>query len=210
MCGRYVITKPVKKCKDVVQLVKAVENNDNYNASPQEKLPLIKTDVDITVLENLTWGLIPLWAKNKLDFRPLINARLETLGEKKSFKELIKKQRCLIIADGYYEWKREGIKKIPHYFYRVDKKTIFFAGLFQNNGTKQFTIVTKTAEKNISVIHHRQPIIINKNDINEYLNLDNNGIDFLNSYKAPEINCHPVSTDVNKTVNNRPDLVNPV
>ena len=108
MCGRYTITKPVFKTEKIVKKVISVENDDNYNAHPQQKLPVIKQYVNGKTLERLEWGLRPSWAKEK-NIRPLINARLETLGEKISFKNLIKSYRCLIVADGYYEWKREKI-----------------------------------------------------------------------------------------------------
>jgi putative SOS response-associated peptidase YedK len=102
------------------------------------------------------------------NIRPLINARLETLGEKISFKNLIKGYRCLVVADGYYEWKKEKNIKTPHYFKRQDDETIFFAGIFKQ---KQFCIITQEARSNVGDIHDRQPVIINKKDLNHYLNV---------------------------------------
>jgi len=205
MCGRYTITKPVFKTEKIVKKVISVENDDNYNAHPQQKLPVIKQYVNGKTLERLEWGLTPAWAKEK-NIRPLINARLETLGEKISFKNLIKSYRCLIVADGYYEWKREKNMKTPHYFKRQDDEAIFFAGIYK---TKQFCIVTREATLNAGDIHDRQPVIINKKDLNYYLDVKNDGVDFLNSYKAPELKFHPVSKDVNIPINNNENLILP-
>ena len=205
MCGRYVITKPVSKTEKIVKKAIGVENDDNYNAHPQQKLPVIKQYTNGKALEGLEWGMTPSWTKEK-NIRPLINARLETLGEKISFKNLIKGYRCLVVADGYYEWKREKNIKTPHYFKRQDNETIFFAGIFKQ---KQFCIITQEARSNVGDIHDRQPVIINKKDLNHYLNVKNDGVDFLNSYESPELKFHPVGRNVNIPTNNNENLILP-
>ena len=100
MCGRYKITKPVTKTVDLVKTNIKVEDADNYNAHPTQKLPIIKSYTNGKALELSEWGLVPSWSKNK-DFKALINARLETIDEKISFKKLIKLQRCVAVADGF-------------------------------------------------------------------------------------------------------------
>jgi len=122
MCGRYVITNPVVKTEKLVKSAIQVENNENYNAHPYQKLPVIKKYKNGNTLENLKWGIVPSWAKQK-DFKALTNARLETIDEKVSFKKLIQLHRCVAVADGFYEWKREEKEKTPFYFMRNDKKT---------------------------------------------------------------------------------------
>ena len=151
----------------------------------------------------MQWGLVPSWAKDK-DFKALINARLETIDEKVSFKKLIKDFRCVVVADGFYEWKREEKEKIPLYFIREDKKTIFFAGIYENN---QFSLITEEASKNISEIHHRQPVILNQTDINRYLNLELSGSSFLKNRNKPNLVFHQISKDVNKPTNNTISLI---
>ncbi len=111
MCGRYVITKPVTKTIGVVKSNIKVDNLDNYNAHPKQKLPVIKAYTNGKALETYEWGLVPGWSKKLEKFKPLINARVETLIDKVTFKSLIQTSRCLVIADGYYEWKRDGEKK---------------------------------------------------------------------------------------------------
>ena len=205
MCGRYVIAKPVSKTIDIVKTNIKVEDEDNFNAHPTQKLPIIKSYTNGKALEICEWGLIPSWSKKLDKFSPLINARLETLMEKITFKNLIQTSRCLIIADGYYEWKRDNNSKTPFYFTREDKELMFFAGIFQNN---QFCIITKQASAKISEIHSREPLIVNQSQISNYLNIKKEGKDILNSIKAPELKFHEVTKEVNNPVNNDSSLIN--
>ena len=203
MCGRYVVNNPVSKTSKLVKSAIQVEDIENYNAHPYQKLPVIKKYKNGNTLENLKWGLIPSWAKNK-DFKALINARLETIDEKVSFKKLIKLNRCVVVADGFYEWKRNEKEKIPHYFLRKDKKTIFFAGIYEND---KFCLITEEAKENVKEIHHRQPVIINETDINRYLNLELQGSTFLKECKKTDFTFYEVSKDVNKPTNNSASLI---
>jgi putative SOS response-associated peptidase YedK len=205
MCGRYVVTKPVTKTVNLVKTNIKVEDKDNYNAHPTQKLPIIKSYTNGKALENYDWGLIPSWAKDKKDFRPLINARLETLMEKVSFKKLIQTSRCLVLADGYYEWKRENKEKIPYYFSMVDSGLMYFAGIHQNN---QFCIITRDATETVKEIHHREPLIINEEQIPNYLDVKKEAMDILRNIKPPKLKFHEVSRDVNKPINNDPSLIN--
>jgi putative SOS response-associated peptidase YedK len=204
MCGRYVVTKPVTKTADLVKTTIKVEDRDNYNAHPTQKLPIIKSYTNGKTLESCVWGLVPSWASDKKDFRPLINARLETLMEKISFKNLIQTSRCLVVADGYYEWKRENKEKTPYYFTKSDSSLIFFAAIHQNN---QFCIITREATGELKEIHHREPLILNEEQIPNYLNIKKEGMDVLKSIKAPELKFHSVSKDVNKPINNNSSLI---
>lgn len=205
MCGRYVVTKPVTKLKDLVKTSIKVEDKDSYNAHPTQKLPIIKSYTNGRALENYNWGLIPSWAKGKKDFRPLINARIETLMEKVSFKKLIQTSRCLVVADGYYEWKREDKEKTPYYFTKSDSSLMFFAAIYQNN---QFCIITREATDRVKEIHLREPLILNEEQISNYLDVKKEGTDILKSIKAPELKFHIVSKNVNKPINNDPSLIN--
>ena len=204
MCGRYVVTKPVTKTADLVKTTIKVEDRDNYNAHPTQKLPIIKSYTNGKTLETYEWGLVPSWATDKKDFKPLINARLETLMEKVSFKKLIQTSRCLVVADGYYEWKRENKEKTPHYFTRSDNSLIFFAAIHQNN---QFCIITREATDKIKEIHHREPLILNEKQISNYLDIKKEGTDILKSIKPPELKFRIVSKDVNKPINNDSSLI---
>ncbi len=203
MCGRYVVTNPVSKTKNIVKTAINVHDSDNYNAHPYQDLPVVKKYKNGNTVENLKWGIIPYWAKKK-DFKPLINARLETIDEKVSFKKIIKQQRCVVVADGFYEWKRVEDKKIPHYFLRDDKKTIFIAAIHDDG---QFCMITEEASKNVSEIHHRQPVILNEKDIDRYLNIEHYGSIFLKDCKKPNLTFYEISKDVNKPTNNSVSLI---
>jgi len=203
MCGRFVITNPVAKTKSIVKKAINVEDVENYNAHPYQNLPVIKKYTNGNTLELLRWGIIPSWSTKK-DFKPLINARLETIDEKISFKKNIKLRRCVVVADGFYEWKREGKEKTPFYFLRDDKKMIFIAGIFEDN---QFCLITQQAAENVNKIHHRQPVILNEKDINNYLNLQLDGSNFLKEINKPKLEFYEISKDVNKPTNNNISLI---
>ena len=206
MCGRYVVTNPVSKTKSLVKTAIKVEDKENYNAHPYQDLPVIKKYTNGNALENLKWGLVPSWSK-KNEFKPLINARLETIDEKVSFKKLIQLTRCVVVADGFYEWKREERNKIPYYFLREDKKIIYIAGIYEND---QFCLVTEEASKNVLEIHHRQPVILNEKDVNRYLNIELNGSSFLKECKKPNLEFYEISKEVNKPTNNNISLIQKV
>ena len=206
MCGRYVVTNPVSKTKSLVKTAIKVEDKENYNAHPYQDLPVIKKYTNGNALENLKWGLVPSWSKKK-EFKPLINARLETIDEKVSFKKLIQLTRCVAVADGFYEWKREEKNKIPYYFLREDKKIIYIAGIYEND---QFCLVTEEANKNVIEIHYRQPVILNEKDVNRYLNIELNGSSFLKECKKPNLEFYEISKEVNKPTNNNISLIQKV
>ena len=207
MCGRFTITKPVTKTVDIVKTNIKVEDSDNYNAHPAQKLPIIKSYTNGKALELYEWGLVTAWSKKLDKFSPLINARKETLTEKVTFKNLIQTSRCIVPADGYYEWKREDKTKTPYYFTKENGKLMFFAAIYQNN---QFCLITREATEKISTIHHREPLIINQNQINNYLNVKKDAMEILNSIKPPELKFHEISKDINNPVNNDPALIKPL
>ena len=203
MCGRYVITKPVTKTSSIVKTNIKVEDSDNYNAHPTQKLPIIKPYTNGKALETHEWGLVPEWSKKLENFKPLINARLETLMEKITFKNLVQTSRCLVIADGYYEWKKEEQQKVPYYFTKEDSSLMLFAAIHQNN---QFCIITRKAESG-SEIHQREPLIVPKSQIPNYLNVKKEALNVLNSIKPPKLKFHQISKDVNNPMNNDPELI---
>ena len=204
MCGRYAVTKPVTKTVGLIKTNIKVEDNDNYNAHPTQKLPIIKSYTNGKTIEQCNWGIVPSWAQDKKDFKPLINARLETLVEKVSFKRLIQTSRCVIVADGYYEWKRDEKEKVPYYFMRTNNSLMFFAAIHQNN---QFCIITREATDKVREIHHREPLILNEEQISNYLDIKKEGADILKSIKAPKLKFHEVNKDVNKPINNDASLI---
>ena len=152
-------------------------------------------------MENMHWGLIPSWSKDSKFATNLINARIETIQEKPSFKGLINTSRCIVIASGYYEWVQTDSGKQPYYIHGEDN-VLPIAGLWTRwNDTKSFTIITKSANSSVSNIHHRMPLIIEKNLIESFLN---HSIKFDIPYKKQDISLksYKVSKLVNKPVRN--------
>ena len=208
MCGRYSVQKKTLLLANglVKKNINVDLEQDNFNCAPGGKYPCIKSATNGKYLEMTVFGILPSWAKP--DFRRLHNARLEGIETKVSFKKLIVNSRAVIPITGFFEWAKINEKKVPYYFTRTDDQDIFLAGIHDNG---QFAIITREAasEKNLK-IHHRQPVIISKSQINNYFNLNNNAVEFLNSVKAPELKFHSVATDVNNPSKNDATLINPI
>tara|TARA_B100000035_G_scaffold9663_1_gene8242 strand:- start:561 stop:1187 length:627 start_codon:yes stop_codon:yes gene_type:complete len=207
MCGRYSVQKKTLLVANglVKKNINVDLEQDNFNCAPGGKYPCIKSATNGKYLEMTVFGYLPSWSKP--DFRRLHNARLEGIETKVSFKKLIVNSRAVIPITGFYEWAKEDDKKVPYYFNRTDDQDIFLAGIHDNG---QFIIITREATEENSKVHHRQPVIISKSQINNYFNLNNNAVEFLNSVKAPELKFHKVSTDVNNPSKNDATLINPV
>ncbi len=207
MCGRYSVQK--KTLLAANSLVKKNINvdleQDNFNCAPGGKYPCIKSATNGKYLEMTVFGILPSWAKP--DFRRLHNARLEGIETKVSFKKLIVNSRAIICLTGFYEWQKVNEKKVPYYFTRSDDQDLFVCGIHDGG---EFTIITRPATSENAFVHHRQPVIISKSQINNYFNLNNNAVEFLNSVKAPKLKFHKVSTDVNNPSKNDENLINPV
>tara|TARA_B100000963_G_C22589409_1_gene654736 strand:- start:248 stop:874 length:627 start_codon:yes stop_codon:yes gene_type:complete len=206
MCGRFCVQKKTRLVANglVKKNINVDLEQDNFNCSPGRKYPCIKSATNGKYLEMTTFGILPSWAKP--DFRRLHNARLEGIESKVSFKKLIVNSRAVIPITGFFEWAKNVEKKIPYYFSRTDDQDIFLAGIHENG---QFAIITREATEHNLKIHHRQPVIISKSQINNYFNLNNNAVVFLNGIKPPELKFHEVSTNVNNPNSNDVTLINP-
>ena len=207
MCGRYSVQKKTLLVANglVKKNINVDLEQDNFNCHPGGKYPVIKQATNGKYLEMTIFGILPSWAKP--DFRRLHNARLEGIETKVSFKKLIVNSRAIICLTGFYEWQKKNEKKVPYYFTRSDDQDLFACGIHDNG---QFTIITRPASSENAVVHHRQPVIISKSQINNYFNLNNNAVEFLNSVKAPKLKFHQVATDVNNPSKNDATLINPV
>ena len=208
MCGRYVITKAASKTKNIIQKNNGVADEINYNAFPGSVLPIITKEEDQLALHKFHWGLVPKWSEKMKDFKPLNNARLETIHEKVTFKGLIAARRCVVPADGYYEWRKdENDRKVPYYFTGTDLQTLYFAGLYQKNINTEFSIITTEAKGDVTEIHHRMPVILQEQDIHRYLDLKTDALTLLNVYPGVPLTFNEVSREVNNPANNTPELI---
>ena len=205
MCGRYVNKNSFEDIEKLFQaeLIQSpyISIQPSYNICPTQYSPVVVSAGEKYYMENMHWGLIPSWSKDSKFATNLINARIETIQEKPSFKGLINTSRCIVIASGYYEWVQTDSGKQPYYIHGEDN-VLPIAGLWTRwKDIKSFTIITKSANSNISNIHHRMPLIIEQNHIKSFLD---HSIKFDSSYNNQDIRLryHKVSKLVNKPVKN--------
>jgi len=169
MCGRFVLLTDlsiITESFDIQEVACDYEPGDNI--SPGQQIAAVIHE-DKNRLVDFRWGLIPSWAKDPSIGNRMFNARAETISEKPSFKNAFKKRRCLIIADGFYEWETDGKKKIPVQIYLKSKEPFGFAGLFEHWTSPEgqlinsCTIITTEPNELIKPIHDRMPVIVPKN-----------------------------------------------
>lgn len=220
MCGRYYISNPDDIYRKYpISRKEYVKIKPNYNISPGSDLPIILKDRNGFHVRLVRWGLIPSWAKDPRIGYKMINARMETLAKKPSWKKPLISQRAIIPANGFYEWKKDGKSKIPFVIKDSKADLLSFAGLWdiwkdnKGNIIPSFTIITAPADKNISPIHNRMPIILTKRGEEAWLNPKNKDPNFLDYVLRNDalhsLETYRVSDDVNKPINNSPELLKP-
>lgn len=207
MCGRYSIFAEAKKLEKRFNAELTNDLTPHYNAAPTQTLPIITNAEGERKIEFFHWGLIPSWAENPAIGSKMLNARSETLTEKPSFKKALEKRRCLVLADGFYEWKTEGKKKQPVRTSLKSGEMFAMAGLWENWTDKEtgevihsFTIITTEANDLLKPIHDRMPVILSPK--NEEIWLDNELpteqlLKVLKPYPADELKVENVSKSVN-------------
>jgi len=172
MCGRFVLETSLKAIAEIlnVQLASNVVTVPNYNICPTENVSVLVSNFENRRLRKMRWGFIPHWYKSITDGPLLFNARAETLAAKPAFRDACRYRRCLIPADGFYEWQKiKGSKSKPFYIKRSDRQPMIFAGIWQLWGNQEnristCTIITVPASEQISGIHHRMPLFIEQSD----------------------------------------------
>ena len=208
MCGRYPEPFHYKDIKKYFAAVaKYEEENDytpRYNIAPTQLAPIVREDEDGRFFCLLRWGLVPHWADDPAVGNRMVNARAETLSEKPSYRVPFQKQRCLVPAGGFYEWKKEGSTKQPYLIRRQDQAPIAFAGLWERwdgHGTRipieTFTIITTQANDLVRPIHERMPLILSPSDFDAWLSPGEAAAELLRTPKSDELEAVPISTWVN-------------
>lgn len=190
-----------------------------YNIAPTDEAEVIVMDNDKRRLELMNFGLIPHWAKDPKIALSCLNARSETVEEKPSFRESFRKRRCLVVTDGYYEWKIEGKKKKPHRFIMKNKELFGLAGLWDSwkgpggKLLKTFSIITTNSNVAFEDIHDRMPVIIEPANYNKWLSPTMNDPaelkPLLVSYKKSDMEYYPVSSYVSNSSNKGTECVVP-
>ena len=223
MCGRFVQYNLLQAVQQIFNIdTISFEVIPNYNVAPtQDILAVIKHNNE-NKLEKLHWGLVPFWAKDISIGSRMINARAETVAVKPSFRTAFKKRRCLIPADGFYEWKGEKGKKQPYYVSNPSGEPFEFAGLWEiwtnkenaeESVYKSCTIITTTAIGTIREIHYRMPVILDPKFHEKWLNAeiqDTKELEIiLKDGLIHDMKYYPVSKLVNSVKNNDPNCIKP-
>lgn len=211
MCGRFTVS-----CSEDIILKKfkadgPFDFRPRFNLAPSQLAYVIKS-FPAAKIETLKWGLIPSWAKDPSIAFKTINARAEGIESKPSFRSAFKKRRCLVIADGFYEWKATGAKtKTPYYIFLKHHEPFAFAGLWEG---ETFTIITTEANDKIKALHDRMPVILDEKNYSiwtsENSDLENEIKPLLKPMKSENFDYYRVSTFVNKPANDSKECLNEV
>lgn len=218
MCGRYTLTK---KQQEVVDRFNAkIEGviKELFNSAPAQNLPVI-TDENPSKIDFYKWGLIPSRAKDSSVGTKMINARAESITEKPAFKKLMEKQRCIVPADGFYEWKQTPHGKQPFRITLRNEELFSFAGLWDKWKDPSglliytFTIITTEPNELMKSIHSRMPVILERDFEEKWLNPHyplEDALAVLKPFSSDKMRAYPVSKAVNSVQNNRADLIKEV
>ena len=220
MCGRYTLTSPIEVLAEEFGLSGPLpELRPSYNVAPGQGVAAVLDGGDgERRLEVLKWGLVPSWAKDPAIGNRMINARSETAAEKPSFKRAMRERRCLILADGFYEWRKTGSGKQPYYARMEDGRPFAFAGLWESwerDGEliRSCTILTTGANDLMREVHDRMPVILPPEARAAWLDPGTRDpvplLPLLVPYPSEAMKTYPVSRAVNRPSNDRPDNVEP-
>jgi putative SOS response-associated peptidase YedK len=215
MCGRFTLRNPRRIRSDGGRSLHPAWSTPRYNIAPGQEVAAITAAPGGLALSEFVWGLIPSWSKERKGF---INARAETLEEKPSFGESFQNRRCLIPADGFYEWKRNGKAKQPYYFQRQDEAPFAFAGLWdvwqhQDETISSCAIITTTPNELLAEIHDRMPVILSPAAQDAWLHEHIRPEELktlLVPFPAAAMKSFPVSQQVNHAQVDEASLVEPV
>jgi len=206
MCGRYSLIFIDDLGKRFRIFDPTLGIRSHFNIAPSQTMPVIVQHENVEMVM-MQWGLIPNWVKDPSKSMHPINAKAETLAEKPMFCSLLKNNRCLVPASGFYEWKKEGKRKIPYYIHLKESPLFAIAGLYDvwydagNEAHPTYTIITTDANELVLPLHDRMPAILKREDENRWLTGDapssDEMIKILGSYPPGEMDAYPVSSRVN-------------
>jgi putative SOS response-associated peptidase YedK len=223
MCGRYRLSRRKQVVEEYFDTVSDEPNwNPRYNIAPTQPIPIIRQSPKEPVREMslIRWGLIPSWARDPSISAKMINARSETAGTKPAFRDPLTSRRCLVPADGFYEWKRAGKAKQPYCFEVNDGELFAFAGLWDRwkdpsgQWVKSCSILTTTPNAVTSAVHDRMPVILDRADYDLWLDPGFTDVtavsEMLKPFDARLMRSYPVSTRINHAANDDEECAKPV
>jgi len=210
MCGRFTRKENFQQLAKFLGLRTIPQLPPRYNIAPSQLIACVRTNPESQENEcvQLKWGLVPSWAKDPSIGHKMINARAETVAEKPSFRKAFQQQRCLILADGFYEWKREGKEKQPYYIHFTDNRAFVFAGVWERWETdsepplESCAIITTGPNALMEPIHHRMPVILHPKDYALWLDLTVHEAPSLASLLQPHPPEHMETYPVSRLMNN--------
>jgi len=220
--ARYSLSRELERYFNA--LPPSFELQPNYNVAPTQEIPVIVLQEDERHIKKRHWGLVPFWAKEISIGSRMINARVETVTSKPAFRAALKQRRCLIPANGFYEWFGKAGNKQPYYFHLPSSEPLAFAGLYEiwenkeappdAGPYKSCTIITMDASDSVKDIHDRMPLILKPEAYEEWLDPGNKEPakieELLKTAYVKELNCYPVSKMVNQVGNNSKECIEPV
>ena len=216
MCGRFTIFIPLDQLVKLFNIFDPPPLMPSYNVCPGQQIPAVRCMADINKLDYLHWGLIPSWAKDKSISHKLINARAETVMEKPSFRYAFHSHRCLIPANGFYEWLQLNGNKTPHYIRLKDDNPMMFAGLWEHwkspegEAVESCSIITTASNTLLQSLHDRMPAILSQGEYAQWLSAETKPQDLvqmLRPFPSDLMEYYPVNSLVNSPRNNSPDLI---
>ena len=222
MCGRYSLKTPVERLSEQFQFPEFLPLKPRYNVAPSQDVAVVRLlpgDTD-RKLATLRWGLIPAWAKDPTKGVQPINAMSETAAEKPMFRDAFKRRRCLIPADGFYEWKHEGGRKQPVYICMKDHQPFAFAGLWErwageeDDFIESCTLLTTEPNELLAQVHNRMPVILDRKDYDLWLDPAVQKVEslkpLLRPYQVDQMTYYPVNLRVNNLRNDDALCVEPL
>jgi putative SOS response-associated peptidase YedK len=220
MCGRYTLSKKERLAEMLRERFAFDEFSDirlvpRFNIAPTQQIPVIVNEGSRKLI-SARWGLVPAWAKDEKIGSALVNARCETVASKAAFRSAFKTRRCLVPADGFYEWQKTGLGKVPHHFTLNDDALFAFAGLWESwrnpNGEeiRSISLITTTPNVLVAPVHDRMPVILKPEKEGAWLDAatpPDSLMGMLAPYPAERMNARPVSSAVNSARFDSPELL---
>ncbi|MDZ7815984.1 MAG: SOS response-associated peptidase [Planctomycetota bacterium] len=216
MCGRFLLYADPKTLAMKFDFHLAVDFEHRYNIAPSQEVPVVRYEPanDRREMVRMRWGLVPFWADDESCVNRLINARAETVHEKPAFRNAFAKCRCIVVASGFYEWKKLNGSKQPYLIKLANDEPMAFAGIWEprskgDESSESFAIITTEANEQISSLHDRMPVILSEQDVDTWLDEDSED-EALKELLRPteqELEYYLVSRKVNSPKNDSKELI---